>query len=90
MKASQGVSLFLPSVMSAAGLLGLLGGSGYVWAKSQGAGEGANGADKLVWREIVTLKHEHAVHRLACSADLCAAYPPSQSLHRPSRGWQAL
>jgi hypothetical protein len=87
-KTSQS-GILLRSVMTTFGLLILLDGSGRLSAGPQSAGEGAS-ADKPAWREIVTLKHEHAVHRLACSADLCAAYPPSQSLHRPSRGWQAL
>lgn len=72
MKVIRCVFLIPLSVMAAVGLLALTAGSGPLWAQPQGPGEAAS-ADKVGWREIVTLKHEHAVHRLSCSAALCAA-----------------
>lgn len=71
MKASQSGILSL-TIMMTLGQLILPGVSSRLCAGPQGAGEEAS-ANNPVWREIVTLKHEHAVHRLACSADLSAA-----------------
>lgn len=72
MKANRGVFLVLLGVTTTVGLWALPGGSSPLWAGPQVPGDAASG-DKVVWREVVTLKHEHAVHCLTCSTDLCAA-----------------
>lgn len=33
----------------------------------------ASGGDKLAWREMVTMKHEHGITTIACSSDLSVA-----------------
>lgn len=73
MKASLFGVLSLPVVMAGVGLLALSSGQGRLWAGPQGAPEGANSADKIVWREWIHFSHDHPVHALACSSDLTVA-----------------
>jgi RNA polymerase sigma factor (sigma-70 family) len=45
----------------------------YVAAFSPDGKTLAIGGDKLAWREIVTMKHEHAITTIACSSDVSVA-----------------
>ena len=53
-------------------LLGLVGAGGRTAAQLS-VGDSAGGGDKPAWREILAMKHEHAITTIACSSDWTAA-----------------